>query len=124
MIRMATLLLFACLAGTIARAHSWSGALVNAKCWDSEERNINPHDSLTNVDRDRGMEVRFCSPNAKTKSFALVDHDGYTFHLDVGGNAKAADLVRHAGKKPYYFVNITGQAGKRMVRVDSISMTP
>jgi len=111
-----------CLASTPGFAGSWSGALVDSKCFDSEERNVNPTDTLTNVDRDRGLEIRFCSPNGKTKAFAVVERDGPSFKLDVGGNTKAAELVHKAGKKAYYIVAVTGEMTKNTVTVDSLSM--
>ena len=61
---MGKLAILICLASTLGLAESWSGALVDSKCFASEESNVNLHDSLTNVDRDRGMEIRFCSPSA------------------------------------------------------------
>jgi hypothetical protein len=51
---------------------------------------VNPNDTLTSVDRDTNREIRYCSPNAKTKSFTVVQSDGLNFRLDFAGNAKAA----------------------------------
>lgn len=110
------------LASLLSWAGDWSGALVDSKCWDSEESNVNPHDSLTNVDRDRGMEVRFCSPNTETTVFAIVDHDGQSSKLDAAGNSKAAELVRATGKKPHYIVHVTGTMNKKRLQVDSIAL--
>jgi len=109
-------------ATALASAASWSGALVDSRCYQSEENNVNPHDTLINVDRDRGLEIRFCSPGHKTKSFAVVDRDGLSFKLDAGGNTKAADLVQKTGKKPLYIVALTGEKSKDTVKVGSISL--
>ena len=103
------------------RADTWSGALVNAKCYSAAERNVNPTDTSTAVDRDRGEEIRYCSPNAKTKLFAVVQQDATSFELDPSGNAKAADLVRRTGKKQPFFVTVTGELKEHTVRVDEIS---
>ncbi len=111
--------LFAC---ALSRAETWTGWLVNAKCYEYEENNVNPTDSLTNVDRDRGEEVLFCSPNAKTKTFTIVDRDGYKFKLDVNGNMQAGDLVRKTGKMSYYVVNVTGEKDKNTIKVLSITL--
>ena len=111
-----------CLAATSGLAGNWSGALVDSKCFDGEERNVGPTDALTNVDRDRGEEIRFCSPNSKTKAFTVVERDGLSFKLDAGGNSKAVELVRNAGKKPHYVVTVTGEMSKNTVKVDSISV--
>jgi hypothetical protein len=74
------------------------------------------------VDRDKGQEIRYCSPTGKTKAFAIIDHDGYRFKLDVGGNRRAAELVQKTGKKPLYIVAVTGEMKKKTIKVDSISV--
>ena len=107
-----------------AAAKSWSGFLVSSACYESEESNTNPTDTDTYVDRDRDLEVRLCTPNAKTKSFTLVDHDGLSYKLDPAGNAKAAELVRQARKKRVLEVTVTGEVSKDRIRVDSISPVP
>jgi hypothetical protein len=117
--RLAVLL---CLSSAFGFAETWSGYLVDSKCYANEEGNVNPTDTLTNVDRDRGFEVRYCSPNAKTKSFAIVRTDGQTLKLDAGGNAKAADMVRKIGKKPLLAVAVTGERNKNTITVDTISV--
>jgi hypothetical protein len=121
---MMRLAIVVCLASTLGFSGTWSGALVNFKCYDSLEGNVNPHDSLSNVDRDRGQEIRFCSPDGNTKSFAIVDRDGLRFKLDAGGNTKASELVRNTGKKLYYRVTVTGEMSKDTIKTDSISITP
>jgi len=113
-----------CLSSALSYAESWSGALVDSKCYDSMERNVNPTDTMTNVDRDTNLEIRYCSPSPKTKAFAVVLQDGRSFRLDSAGNAEAAQLVRNAGKKSRFLVAITGTIAKGMVKVDSISMAP
>jgi hypothetical protein len=110
-----------CLLPALSFAGSWSGALVDSKCFDAEERNVNPTDTLTNVDRDMNREIRYCSPSAKTKSFAVVPSDGPSLKLDSAGNAKAAELVRKSGRKSVLAVAITGEMSKNIITVDSIS---
>ena len=44
-----------CLASTLSFAGTWSGLLVDSRCYEAEERNVNPTDTLTSVDRD-GIE--------------------------------------------------------------------
>jgi hypothetical protein len=51
-----------CLSSAYAYAGEWSGALVDSKCFDFAERNVNPTDTLTYVDRDQNQEIRHCSP--------------------------------------------------------------
>jgi len=102
---------------------SWRGALVDSRCFKSEEHNVNPNDTLTNVDRDRNWEVRFCSPRAKSKSFAFVDADGLSFQLDSEGNRKAAELVRKTGKRDLYLVVVSGEKSGNKLMVDSIAVS-
>jgi len=120
MMRIAALLCLGCAMGS---AGNWSGVLVDSKCYDTEERNVNPFDGSTDVDHDRGLEIRICRPSAHTKSFSVVKkEDGVSFRLDAAGNAKAASLVRKAGKKTYFVVTVTGEMSKGTAKVDSISM--
>jgi hypothetical protein len=111
-----------CMASVLCFAGSWFGALVDSKCYNALERNKNPGDTLSSVDRDRRGEIQYCTPNAKTKSFGIVLNDGSTFRFDAAGEAKAADLVRGAGKKSPVLVNVTGEEQKNTIKVDSVSM--
>jgi hypothetical protein len=121
-----TLRIVALLALSVALgfAESWSGSLVDSKCYASRERNVNPTDTLTNVDRDGNEEIRFCSPSSKTRSFAVVKSDGRGLNLDSAGNAKAAELVRTSRKRRPFSVAITGEMVGEAIRVDSISAVP
>jgi hypothetical protein len=115
---------FATLMGLTAApgfAQSTTGFLVDSDCYESLERNVNPSDTNTYVDRDRDWEVRYCSPNRKTKSFTLVNHDGLSFKLDPAGNAKAAELLGSARKKSVLEVSVTGEMSKDAIKVSSIS---
>src|SRR5271165_898415 len=104
-VRIAALIGFSSALGV---AGSWSGSLVDSRCYANEERNVNPNDTETSVDRDSNSEIRYCSPTAKTKSFAVVQHDGMIFRLDAAGNTKAAELVRKTGRKSPFPVVVTG----------------
>jgi hypothetical protein len=111
-----------CLFSGLSFAETRSGVLVDSRCWGAEERNVNPSDTLTSVDRDTNREIRYCSPNAKTKFFAIVQTDGLSFKLDSAGDAKAAELVRTTGKQPLYRVAVTGSVNKKTINVDSIAI--
>jgi len=102
-------------------AGTWSGSLVDAKCFAARERNVNPTDTLTAVDRDQNQEIRYCSPRLKTKAFAIIPADGPGFALDSAGNAKAAEFVRNAGRKPRFAVVVTGELKNSTISVNSIS---
>lgn len=112
----------ACFSSALSFAGSWTGTLVNSKCWAAEERNVNPSDTSTFVDRDRNLEIRACSPNSKTKSFAVVLPDGLSLQLDAAGNTKAAELMRQTGKGSAFTIVVTGEKIKNAVNVESISI--
>jgi hypothetical protein len=116
-----TLAAFVCLVSTPAFAQTWSGFLVNSECYESRLHNTDPWDTSIYVDRDKDSDIRLCSPNAKTKSFALVDHDGLSFKLDPAGNAKAAEIARQAVKKQFLKVVVTGEKSKDTIQVNSIA---
>lgn len=40
----------ACLSSTLGLAESWSGVLVDSRCWESEEGNVTRKDSSNYVD--------------------------------------------------------------------------
>lgn len=113
--------LLACFSAGLSFAGTWSGVLVDARCWGFRERNVNPRDTLTFVDRDRNLELSFCTPNAKTKSFAVVPEDGVSLALDAAGNAKAAEVVKQANRKSPLVVDVTGEVNKNTIAVASIS---
>jgi hypothetical protein len=110
-----------CLSSALSFAESWSGNLVDSKCYAAEERNVNPTDTQPYADRDRNLEIRYCSPSAKTKSFAVVQPDGSSLKFDTAGNAKAAGLVQKSGKKAQLYVAVTGELNKNTIQVESIS---
>lgn len=120
-LRMIALATLTCLTAAPAFAQSTTGFLVDSKCYESVERNVNPWDTNPYVDRDRDWEVRFCSPNRKTKLFSLVNHDGLSFKLDPAGNAKAAELLGSANKKSLLKVSVTGEISKDAIKVSSIA---
>jgi hypothetical protein len=112
-----------CLAATPVLAGSWSGFLVDSRCYASEERSVNPNYTYNHAYRDTTQEIRVCTPNAKTKSFSVVGHDGFGLRLDPVGNAKAAEIVQQSGKKHRFKVIVTGEKSKNAIEVGSLSLT-
>jgi hypothetical protein len=110
-----------CLGATPVFAHEYSGFLVDSKCFEAQERNVNPQDTEIYVNRDKDREIRYCSPNAKTKSFTLVDHDGLSFRLDTAGSMEAAEIIRKNGKKDVFRVTVTGEKIKDEIRATAVS---
>jgi hypothetical protein len=106
---------------TVGFAETWSGELVDSKCYAAEQRNVNPTDTETWVDSDKVYDIRYCSPRSKTRAFAVVDRDGRSFNLDLAGNSRAAELVPNDGKKHVTPVTVTGAMNGKAIQVDSIS---
>lgn len=116
--RLVALVVLSC-AGVFAE--TWSGPLVDSKCYGAEQRNVNPTDTQTYVDRDIGYGIRYCSPNHKTKYFAIVGAYGERLKLDPAGNAQAAVLVRNVKKGRQIEVTVTGQMEGHQINVKSLS---
>jgi hypothetical protein len=114
------LALFVFVGATPAFAQPWSGFLVNSNCYDTELRNTKAG-SPTLANRDKDADVRFCAPNEKTRSFAIVDQNGTSFKLDAAGNEKAAEITRQSGKKEFLKVVVNGDKNKNRIRVESIT---
>jgi hypothetical protein len=111
-----------CCAPGFAFAESWTGALVNSKCYDNEVSNTNPSNTDAAVNTDKDAEIRYCHPNAKTKSFAVVDFDGSIHKLDAEGNTKAEGFVRANPQKSRYRVEVTGEKNRDVIKVESIRL--
>ena len=107
------------LASVLTFAASWSGALVDSKCYTSALQNTS-HGHPGSTDTKRA--VRSCSPNQNTNSFSIVQQIGMTFNLDAGGNEKARALVLKEGKKTHFMVNVTGDLTDETIKVDTSSM--
>ncbi len=120
-VRMAVLL---CLSSALSYAENWTGALVDSNCYEFRERNVNPTDTMTYVDRDTREDILYCSANAKTRTFTIVLRGGPSFRLDAAGNTEAVQLVRKAGKKSLFIVAINGALSKSTIKVASISIAP
>jgi hypothetical protein len=103
-------------------AETWSGPLVDSKCYGAVLRNVNPTDTETYVDRDGNSDIRYCSPSHKTKLFAIVTPEGERLKLDPAGNAKAAELLRNVNKKHLLRVTVTGQMVEKTIQADSIAV--
>lgn len=111
------LLLF--LISTAGLAQNWSGFLVDSRCWASFENNASG-DSTT-VNRDMDMGVRYCSPTAHTRRFAVVLYDWSRIKLDPDGNLRAAQIVEHGNTRALIYVSVRGVPNKKTIKVISIS---
>ena len=109
------------LAATLGFADTWSGFLVDSNCYAAQERNVNPKDSQPHVDRDMALQIQYCSPRAKTKSFAVVEDDWSSLKFDSSGNTKASELVQKTAKREFMRVVVSGQLNQHTIAVNSIS---
>ncbi|HEY2645490.1 MAG TPA: hypothetical protein VGI34_00875 [Candidatus Acidoferrales bacterium] len=100
---------------------SWSGYLVDSKCYETRLRNVNPWSPST-VTRDMDLVIEYCAPKAKTKSLGLVQKDWTMFKFDPAGNARAAEFVKNTAKQKVYPVTIVGNMDGRILKLESVSM--
>jgi hypothetical protein len=108
-----------CLASVLGLAGTISGWLVDSKCYASMLDNRNAGE----VSWDGNLAIRYCTPDKKTKSFAVVRwDDGSNFNFNPAGNEKAAELPLSADKKFVYRVNITGETRRNTVEAGAISI--
>lgn len=110
-----------CFGTMLAVAANWSGALVDSECYAAKLRSVNGRENA-HVSSDKGRSVRYCAPDARTKSFAIVQRDGEHFDLNPDGNEKATHLLSTAGKKYQYIVNVTGEITGQTIQVETIAM--
>lgn len=99
-----------------------SGYMVDSECYEAAQRNVNPWDTQGSVNRDVHSDVKYCVPKEKAKSFSLVQKDWNSIRFDSAGDAKAREFVHQTGKQDKYWVNVTGEFDKKILRVESISM--
>jgi hypothetical protein len=115
--RVATLLLCA---SALGFAGSWSGFLVDSRCYASRQNNVSRN--TTTVTRDMDMDIRFCSPGAKTREFAVVLNDWQSLKFDPAGNERASELVQRAPKRSVFRIAVSGVLNKKTLKVGSISV--
>jgi hypothetical protein len=107
------------LLSVLSFAGSWTGALVDAKCYTTAQQNAS-HGHPASGDTKRA--VRSCAPSDKTMSFSVVQQVGMAFSLDPDGNEKARELVLKEGKRSPFMVHVTGDVTENSLKVDTISM--
>lgn len=113
-------LLLASLTSALSLGESWSGLLVDSRCYASSQNNMKAvsHPASTDI----GRTLRVCAATAKTKAFAIAQHDGTSVNLDADGNQKAHELVMKEAKMSRYEVNVTGDMVQNTLKVAAISM--
>jgi hypothetical protein len=101
-------------------AGTWSGYLVDSRCFASEQTNVSQ--DATTVGRDMSMALRQCVATSETKKFAIVLSDWTSLKLDAAGNEKAASIVRGVRKRStLYCVTVAGVRKKNMILAGPVS---
>jgi hypothetical protein len=117
--RLASLLLCISTAGF---ATTWSGYLVNSRCYGSNQANVSQDANIGSTDLAR--QVRTCAARPGTKRFAVVPPDWSNLRLDATGNAKASSLVRSQRHGKVMGVTVAGPRRRNRVKVASVRAIP
>ena len=116
--RFASLLL--CLS-TVGFAGTWSGYLVDSRCYADERNNVTWDDN--SFGDDMSMEVRECVATSKTKHFAIVLSDWTMLKLDAAESDKAATIAHNVARKAStpYCVTVVGVRRKDMILASPVT---
>ena len=108
-----------------ASAQDWTGYIVDAKCYVSQEQNRNPTDTDSYANSDVGYEIRVCHPTPKSKTFVFIEQNGLRYFIDPAGNGRVFDFVHANGKKAADLVSVVGtkSPGYHM-QLQSIALAP
>jgi hypothetical protein len=99
---------------TVGFAGTWSGYLVDSRCYESQQNNVSA--DTTTVSRDMNVGLQQCRANLKTKRFTIVLNDWSVLKLDTAGNERAAAIVRHNPKRSaLYCITVAGSRVKNMI---------
>ena len=108
-----------CLVSTLGVAGNLSGWLVDSKCY----ARLWNFRGTTEASWDVNSAIRYCSPEKRTHSFAVIrQDDGSPFSFDPAGNEKAIDLKLSASDESLYLVNVTGASIRNSVNVATMSV--
>ena len=117
--RLATLLF--CLA-TAGFAETWSGYLVDSRCYARDQMNTSADEQST-AGRDMRFTMSRCAATHHTTHFAIVFNDWTSMKLDEAGNERAAAIVSSGAKKHLYCVTVTGsRLSKRKIATKGLAV--
>jgi hypothetical protein len=108
------------LVATLGFATSWSGSLVDARCYAGFQGSKTS--AMHYVDRNTSWVIGYCAPRVRTSSFVVVPVDGGTFPLDSNGNAQASKIVRKIGRKRLILVQVAGVRKRNNVTVNTVKL--
>jgi len=90
--RILTLLTIPALFATLAFAESWSGALLDASCYDKQaQQPTEKQGPAQSYDQ--------CAATSSTSNFALHTSAGKVFKLDSAGNSKASSAFKNRAER-------------------------
>jgi hypothetical protein len=118
--RLGPVSLLICLS-TVGFAGTWSGYLVDSRCFASERNNVTSEES--SVGDDMSMELRACVATSKTKHFAIVLSDWTMLKLDAAESDRAAAIAHNVARKPStpYCVTVVGVRRKDMILASPVT---
>ena len=117
--RLASLLL--CVSA-VGFSSTWSGFLVDSRCYTTEQANVS-QDAST-VSRDMNRQIRTCAAKSGTKRFAVVPADWKGLKFDAKGNTQAARLVQKRPSGAVMAVTVAGVRRGNRISVASVSGKP
>jgi hypothetical protein len=105
---------------TLGFATTWSGSLVDARCYAGFQGS--KKSAMHYVDRDTSWVIGYCAPRVRTSSFVVVPVDGGTFPLDSHGNKQASAIVRKVGRRRLILVQVAGVKKGNNVAVSTVKL--
>jgi hypothetical protein len=117
--RLASLLL--CVS-TVGFASTWSGFLVDSRCYTTEQANVSQDAPLGS--RDMSRQIRTCTAKSGTRHFGVVPADWKGLRFDGKGNSQAARLVQKRRKGTVMKVTVAGVRQGNTIKVASVSGVP
>jgi hypothetical protein len=116
--RFASLLI--CLS-SLGFAGTWSGVLVDSRCYTSMWNNTGP--DVPSVARDMNSLLVQCAARPDTRRFAIVQYDWRPLRLDAAGNERAAAIIRPIWKRrALYCVTVAGARKRNEIFAGPVSL--
>ena len=107
---------------TVGFASTWSGFLVDSRCYAIGQANVSQDANVTS--RNMSQQIRTCTAKSDTRHFGVVPADWKGFRFDPKGNAQAARLVQKRRKGTVMMVTVAGVRQGNRIKVASLSGVP
>lgn len=117
--KILTLLAFSTIFSTFALAADWSGALLDASCYDQQNQQL----------KDMQKAADACAATGQTTAFAL-HASGKVYKFDTAGNTKAAAAVKNRADRtnpaipqsPMITAKVEGTESGESIKVETIEV--